>query len=101
MTSDIINGLFELCGGLVYLKAVKALYRDKHVAGYDPIVTLFFFGWGLWNCFFYPLNGMWASFAGGIFLASVNLYYLGLLVWFIKVQPWLDFIEVLENKDKR
>jgi hypothetical protein len=99
VTSDIINGLWELGGGLVYWKAVMALHRDKEVKGYDPLVTLFFFGWGFWNCFFYPANGLWASFFGGVFLALTNLVYLCCLVYYIKVRPWAEFLEVMDRKN--
>lgn len=79
MSTDLINGLFEIVGGCFHLLSVKAILKDKQIKGFSPLPTIFFSAWGLWNLIFYPVNGHWFSFIGGIFLVSVNLWYLYLI----------------------
>lgn len=80
---DAVNGTFELGGGIVILVLnIRGTYRDKQVRGVNPWATLFFTSWGFWNLIFYPAVGAWASFAGGAFLASMNLIWFGQLYYY-------------------
>jgi len=56
MNIDIINGSFELFGGILYLLNIKALYISKKVEGISLLPTVFFTSWGLWNLFYYPAH---------------------------------------------
>ena len=78
--SDIINGIFEFIAGTFHLLNVKAILKDKMVKGFSPLPIAFFTSWGLWNLFFYPWNGLWWSFWGGVWLVGVNILYL-YLIW--------------------
>lgn len=77
--SDFFNGCFELLGAAFTILSVKALLSDKEIKGihWGPIV--FFTSWSVFNLAFYPLNGLWWSFAGGIALFIVNSIWLYLL----------------------
>jgi hypothetical protein len=80
MTSDLINGLFELCAGLFILNHCRVLYADKTVRGASRLSTAFFFAWGLWNIYYYPhLEQMW-SFVGGLAVVAANCLWLGLML---------------------
>lgn len=89
MSSDLVNGLFELGGAILTCLSVRRLHRDKQVQGFHPAPWAFITLWGYWNCWFYPVNGLWLSFAGGLALASVNTVYLAMLAYYLYVRPWL------------
>jgi hypothetical protein len=82
ITPDIVNGAFELVGGCMLMTNVLRIYKDKILKGYNPISTVFFTGWGLWNLFYYPHLGQWFSFAGGVFIVTVNSFWLGQIVYY-------------------
>lgn len=83
MTPDMINGLFELIGGLFILDHCRVLYRDKQVRGASWRATAFFFAWGLWNLFYYPnLQQMW-SFAGGVVIVAANCLWVAMMLFYI------------------
>lgn len=79
---DLINGSFELVGSVALWANVVKLKKDKQVAGVYWPTTLFFAGWGLWNCFYYPWLGQWASFVGGCFITAANLVWAGMAVYY-------------------
>jgi hypothetical protein len=75
---DLINGTFELVGGILCWLNVQRLRKDRRVQGVDWRVSAFFSAWGLWNLFFYPSLHQWASFAGGILLVLANTTWVAL-----------------------
>ena len=79
ITPDLFNGLFEFCGAVMLALNCFKLYRDKLVRGVHWMPTLFFFGWGVWNLYYYPHLSQWWSFAGGLAIVTVNL------VWFLQI----------------
>jgi hypothetical protein len=79
---DLINGLFELLGGFFILPSIRRVRADRRVAGVSWVHMAFFTGWGFWNLLYYPALGQWCSFFGGVALVVVNLYYLGLLLYY-------------------
>ena len=79
---DLINGLFELFGAFVLLANVKMIRIDKTVRGMDWRTTAFFTSWGFWNIFYYSNLDQWASFAGGLAIAAVNLTWLGHIAYY-------------------
>ncbi|HET8688644.1 MAG TPA: hypothetical protein VFM18_18675 [Methanosarcina sp.] len=84
---DLINGSFELFGGVFILNHCRVLYQDKKVAGVSILSTAFFFAWGVWNLYYYPHLEQWLSFVGGLSIASANLLWVYLLIyykWFYK-----------------
>jgi hypothetical protein len=80
MNADLINGLFEFCGGVLLWLNVRRLRRDGRVAGVSVAPTVFWTAWGAWNLYFYPSVGCWASWAGGLFVVAANAAWLGLLL---------------------
>lgn len=84
MTPDLINGLFEMLGGLFILISILKLREDKEVKGISWLHVGFFTGWGFWNLYFYPSLDQWFSFAAGIFLCITNLSYLILLIHYTR-----------------
>lgn len=79
MTPDLINGLFELVGGLLLAINVRRLWIDREIAGISPWPVAFFTSWGFWNLFFYPHLACWWSFAGGLLVVAANAAWLVLL----------------------
>jgi uncharacterized membrane protein YesL len=99
MTSDLVNGLWELGGAILLCANIRQLHRDKEVRGFRADVLAFFTAWGIWNCYFYPANGLPLSFAGGALLALANLAYVLQVVYYLRVKPALDLIDLIETKD--
>jgi uncharacterized membrane protein len=82
MIPDLVNGTFEFLGGFILLTNVWQIYKDKILKGYNPLATVFFMTWGLWNLYFYPYLGQWYSFAGGVFIVAVNTFWLGQIIYY-------------------
>lgn len=79
---DTINGLFELYGAFAAFQNVRALRRDRAVAGIYWPNFLFYSAWGLWNLGYYPSLGQWLSFTGGCFIVAANLTWVGHYFWY-------------------
>src|SRR5690606_32132762 len=77
---DLVNGLFESCGGLFIWLSIRKLEQDKVVAGISWVHMLFFTAWGWWNIVYYPLLGQWLSFLGGVIIVMTNSWYLNRLI---------------------
>jgi len=72
---DLINGAFELWGGIAMWLNVRQLWKDKEHKGVFVPAQQFFFVWGLWNLFYYPSLHQIASFIGGLCICSANFTY--------------------------
>lgn len=70
--NDLINGLFEVLGGILCFGNIIKLWKDKIVFGVYWPVTAFFSLWGMWNLYYYPSLGQWYSFYGGVLLVVGN-----------------------------
>lgn len=79
MTPDMINGLFEMIGGLLVLNHCRAVLRDRRVAGVSIFSVAVFTLWGFWNLYYYPFLGQWWSFAGGLVIVMANALWVALL----------------------
>jgi hypothetical protein len=77
---DLINGFFELGGGILCWFNVKKLLKDKRIEGVYWPIQGFFTAWGLYNTFFYSNLSQWCSFYGGIFMVIANLTWV-VLAW--------------------
>jgi len=86
MWMDATNAVFETIGALVVLLNVRALLRDRRIAGVHWAPTVFFTTWGIWNVLYYPALGQWASAAAGVLLALANIAWL-VLVWRFRPRP--------------
>jgi hypothetical protein len=82
--NDGINGCFELVGAVVCWLNVRQLYRDKKLQGVVWQVQGFFLAWGVWNLFYYPSLGQWASFWGGVMLVVGNGTWVVLAMWYTR-----------------
>ena len=80
--ADICNAAFELFGGVFILNHCRALFEAKIVKGISIVSTVFFTAWGVWNLYYYPSLGQWASFAGGVFICLTNLLWVAMLVYY-------------------
>jgi hypothetical protein len=78
--NDLINAFFEVGGSLAAWVNVFKLYRDKQVRGVYWPASLFFTLWGLWNLYYYPTLGQWASFWGGAFMCTSNIAWIILAI---------------------
>jgi hypothetical protein len=82
--SDLINGLFELGGGLLIWLNVKRILKDKMVRGTNWNISGFFWAWGIWNIWYYPSLNQWLSFAGGLLIVLANTVWLALAIKYRK-----------------
>lgn len=78
MSPDFGNAFFEAVGGVLTWINVRQLWRDKQVKGVIWPVTAFWACCGIWNLYYYPSLGQWASFAGGLLVVSANVTWVGL-----------------------
>lgn len=86
MWQDNINGTYELVGGFfLFLNCLK-LYRDKKIRGVSILATAFFASWGFWNLYYYPHLGQWMSFLGGICIVSFNTLWVGMMLWYTRLE---------------
>lgn len=81
---DMINGFYELVGGLVIFYNCLILYRHKEVRGISVWVTIFFTTWGWWNLYYYPYLNQWLSFYGGILIVVANTLWLSMAFYYSK-----------------
>lgn len=79
---DILNGLFESCGGFFIGLSILKLHREKLVRGVSWTHVAFFSTWGFWNLYFYPHLDQWFSFWGGAALVAANATWLGQIVYY-------------------
>ena len=84
--NDIINGGFEVAAAFFILNHCKILYRDKIVRGVSLLSTVFFFIWGVWNVYYYPSLGQTVSFYGGIAVCMANSVWVGLMVYYKRLE---------------
>ena len=81
---DLINGVYELVGGLFILLNVIRIHRDKKVRGVSVIAVAFFTSWGYWNLYYYPHLSQWASAIGGLFIAVMNTIWVSQMIYYIR-----------------
>lgn len=81
---DNINGSFELYGGIAIFMNCWQLYKDKEVKGVNIWSTIFFNTWGIWNLYYYPSLGQWASFLGGVVITIGNTMWVSLMVHYLR-----------------
>lgn len=79
MWQDLMNGSFEFLAAFASLNHSRVAYKHKKVSGVSKLSVAFFTLWGLWNLYYYPHLGQWASFAGGIVIMLANTLWLVLL----------------------
>lgn len=82
ITPDMVNGVFEVLGGLCLCLNCWRIYKDRQVKGVSVWPVLFFTSWGFWNLFFYPSMGAWFSFYGGILIAIANVVWISLVIYY-------------------
>lgn len=81
---DFVNGCFEFGLSFFLWMNVKKAHKDKMVRGiYWPMVG-FTTTWGYWNLIYYPNLEQWWSFAGGIFVVTLNTIWLIQLIMYRK-----------------
>lgn len=83
---DLINGAFELLGGVAILGHCRRLYVDKQVRGASWMATTFFTSWGFWNLYFYPHLDQWLSFAGGLMIVAANTLWISMMGYYILLE---------------
>lgn len=84
--NDSINCFFEAGGGLAAWVNVYKLYQDKQVRGLYWPASLFFTLWALWNLYYYPSLGQWASFWGGLFMSTSNVTWICLAIKYTRAE---------------
>ena len=80
MTPDVVNGLFEFAGSIFTWMNCWRVHKDRGYAGLYLPGIVFFFLWGVWNLYYYPLLGQLWSFLGGVSIVLANLIWIALMV---------------------
>jgi hypothetical protein len=81
---DAVNAVFELGGAMVLTRNVRALWRDRRIAGVTLLPTLWFQLFGAWNLYFYYQIGQRLSSVAGMSVFAVNTAWLLLALWFTR-----------------
>ena len=76
---DLINGLFELFGGLAVFMHIRTTLKDKEIKGVSISATVLFTAWGYWNLYYYPHLNQWLSFIGGLLIVVGNTIWVILM----------------------
>jgi hypothetical protein len=77
---DFLNGSLELvCAGMLYLD-VRTLLKHKTVQGISIIARTFFWGWSIWNLWWYPHLHQTFSFVGALAVMLPQTFWLGMLI---------------------
>jgi hypothetical protein len=88
ISPDLVNGVFELCGGFFLMNHCRALWKSKQANGVSLVSTIFFLLWGAWNCWFYPHLDQMLSFYAGLFILFANALWVSLIIYLrIKQAP--------------
>jgi hypothetical protein len=87
LSPDQINGTFEFLAAVFIMLHIRQILKDKLVKGVSILATIFFFAWGVWNVYFYPSQGLWWSFYGGLCVVLTNLIYVVALLYYRKPRP--------------
>jgi hypothetical protein len=83
---DIANAGFEILGANAVWYNVRCLYRDKKVAGISVHTTAFFALWSTWNIPFYPLNHLYWSAAGAVWMWAAQVTWIVMAVHYGRKQ---------------
>jgi hypothetical protein len=94
---DLINGCFELIGGILLFGNCWRMHKDKQLKGVSWLPTLFFTSWGFWNLLYYPALNQWFSFAGGCVIVLANTPWLGMTLYYLR-QPSTHIVACPEEK---
>jgi len=78
--NDIVNGLFELSGGVFLWLNVYRLYKAKCVRGVSMLAFGFFAIWGYWNLYYYPCLNQMASLIGASSCTAANTVWIILAI---------------------
>ena len=79
---DLVNGTFEMAGGLFIILSIIKLYDDKKVRGISCLAVGFFAVWGYWNLYYYSHLDQWWSWYGGVLVVITNTIWLGQMVYY-------------------
>jgi hypothetical protein len=83
---DLVNGAFEVSGGVFNLMNVWALYRAKAIRGVSLAPTAVFTLWGFWNLWYYPHLDQWLSFAGGCGIVLSNAAWVVMAIYYTRIR---------------
>jgi hypothetical protein len=82
LRGDQVNAVFEVAGAVATWSNVRRLISDRVAHGIDWRSFIFYSAWGAWNLYYYPsLDQPW-SFVAGIALASGNVTWVLLYLYF-------------------
>ena len=82
---DIINGSYELMGGIALAGNCVKTYNDKEIKGISLVSMVFFTSWGGWNIYYYPHLHQWMSTVGAVLLFFFNAIWLGQAFYYTKL----------------
>ena len=97
---DLVNGMFEMTGGLLICLSIRRLHVDRVVRGVSAWPVAFFAAWGLWNLFYYPILGQWFSLAGGVLITVANVAWIAQMLYHLSREKLVTCPHGYENRDE-
>lgn len=98
---DLGNALMEVIGCVFLSFNVRRILIDKHVAGVSAAPAVFYFTWGVYNCFYYAYLHQQLSFLCGFLTTGAHavwiFFYLKYLFLSRKLGSELRHIEEFRN----
>jgi uncharacterized membrane protein YfcA len=84
---DIVNGIYEIGGGLFMIWNCYKLYKDKDVKGLSLVSSAFFSTWSFWNIYYYPSLNQIVSLCGAILLSITNVIWMIMALYYVNKKP--------------
>ena len=97
MSGDLINGLFELFGGILMFGNCYKIWSDKQVRGSSVYIAFFFTSWGYWNLYYYPSLNQWLSFFGGVLIVIGNTIWVSFAVYYSQKELKEDYYSLIKK----
>lgn len=85
---DLTQAAWELGSAGFGLLNIRAVRRSKSIAGVHWAPTAYFFGWGVYNLWFYSALGLPVSWWAGCAITVVNATWLGHVGYYELRRRW-------------
>jgi hypothetical protein len=82
ISPDITQATWELGSAVFSVLSIRAVRRSRSIRGVHWAPTAYFFGWGLYNLWFYQALHLPLAWWGGMAITVTNLVWLGHVGWY-------------------
>jgi hypothetical protein len=91
---DVINSVFEACGGIVIVGNCLKILKQKEFKGGNMYGVIFTSSWGAWNLFYYFHLHQYFSWGAGLSIFLANCWWIYLILYY-KIKEKKSKIQVV------